>query len=192
MHVVGAVLVVGDHIVMARRAATLKSYPGYYEFPGGKVELAETHPAALARELREELDIVVQLADIESFEGNSTIHTIKGTGKEIYLTLFLIRKWEGTLRTKEGIHSELRAILLQDLYNFKGLIPGDQSFVPAIQAAVVAPKSKRTETRTFWGKVTNMRHNKSAALSACDAVALVVIVGILLFMRLYQAHDPNG
>ena len=43
-------------ILLAQRPAG-KHLAGYWEFPGGKVEAGETPAAALARELREELDV---------------------------------------------------------------------------------------------------------------------------------------
>jgi 8-oxo-dGTP diphosphatase len=37
---------------------------GLWEFPGGKTEPREAHPAALAREIREELDTDVEVHDL--------------------------------------------------------------------------------------------------------------------------------
>lgn len=62
--VVGAV-VVDDLRQPTRFLAAQRAYPaqlrGQWEFPGGKVELGESPQAALARELREELNIVANI-----------------------------------------------------------------------------------------------------------------------------------
>jgi 8-oxo-dGTP diphosphatase len=57
--VVVAVLTQPDGRVLLARRPPGKVYAGYWEFPGGKVEAGESLAAALARELHEELGIVV-------------------------------------------------------------------------------------------------------------------------------------
>lgn len=58
--VVGAVIT-RDGTVLAAQRGPGKALEGMWEFPGGKVETDETHPAALKREILEELgcDITV-------------------------------------------------------------------------------------------------------------------------------------
>lgn len=56
IEVVGAVLVHDGKILAARRGPG-RSMAGYWEFPGGKIELGESPEQALHRELSEELRI---------------------------------------------------------------------------------------------------------------------------------------
>jgi 8-oxo-dGTP diphosphatase len=60
--VVAAVLMQPDERVLLAQRPAGKDYAGYWEFPGGKVEPGESLDAALARELHEELGIVVTRA----------------------------------------------------------------------------------------------------------------------------------
>ncbi len=55
---VGAVIRDDGAVLLADRPAG-KAYAGYWEFPGGKIEVGETVAEALARELHEELGIEV-------------------------------------------------------------------------------------------------------------------------------------
>jgi 8-oxo-dGTP diphosphatase len=60
MHVVGVAIVCDGRVLAARRARP-PDLAGGWEFPGGKVERGESEPAALVRECREELGVVVQV-----------------------------------------------------------------------------------------------------------------------------------
>lgn len=60
IHVVAAIIKHHNKTLIARRSED-KSLAGYWEFPGGKVDEGESNEAALVREIREELDLVVQV-----------------------------------------------------------------------------------------------------------------------------------
>ncbi|MBD8500437.1 (deoxy)nucleoside triphosphate pyrophosphohydrolase [Paenibacillus arenosi] len=58
--VVGAVIINEREEILCALRSMKMSMPGYWEFPGGKIEPGEDHQAALVREIKEEL-----LCDIE-------------------------------------------------------------------------------------------------------------------------------
>jgi 8-oxo-dGTP diphosphatase len=60
MRVVAAIIQRGDEYLVGRRAAH-KSSAGEWEFPGGKPEPGETEPAALEREILEELGVEIRV-----------------------------------------------------------------------------------------------------------------------------------
>jgi 8-oxo-dGTP diphosphatase len=61
MLVAAAIIVRADGAMLIARRAVGRSHAGLWEFPGGKLEPGETPEACLARELREELGIVVEV-----------------------------------------------------------------------------------------------------------------------------------
>ena len=61
--VVAALIVRGGEVLVARRREEGER-AGLWEFPGGKVEPGEGERAALARELREELGVRVQVGEL--------------------------------------------------------------------------------------------------------------------------------
>lgn len=63
IEVVAGALVRDNKVLLASRPSS-KSYTGFYEFPGGKIEPGESASVALVRELKEELGITVKLTDL--------------------------------------------------------------------------------------------------------------------------------
>jgi 8-oxo-dGTP diphosphatase len=61
--VVAAVIEENDTFLVTRRQTGVH-LAGLWEFPGGKLDEGETHAAALAREIREELDAHVDVGDL--------------------------------------------------------------------------------------------------------------------------------
>ena len=67
-NVVAAILREGDKYLCLQRGPSKFDYTSYkYEFPGGKIELGETKAQALMRELREEMELEVAIADEHYF-----------------------------------------------------------------------------------------------------------------------------
>lgn len=116
--VVGAVLRDGTGRVLAARRL---SPPGW-ELPGGKVEPGETEPAALARELREELAVGVEVGE--------------RVGPDVEIPGgYVLRAWTARLRT--GVptlleHAELRWLSPAELDTVDWL-PADRPIVAALR-----------------------------------------------------------
>ncbi len=63
MTIVVAAVIEDDHRFLVTRRQSGVHLAGMWEFPGGKIDPDETHGAALARELREELDVEVEVGE---------------------------------------------------------------------------------------------------------------------------------
>lgn len=61
--VTAAVILSQDKVLITRRPEDV-SYPGYWEFPGGKIEPGESPEEALVREIREELGANIEVREI--------------------------------------------------------------------------------------------------------------------------------
>jgi 8-oxo-dGTP diphosphatase len=77
----------GEFLLGQRPAG--KPYPGYWEFPGGKIEAGEEPRAALVRELREELGIEVR----EATPWITRVYAY--THATVRLRFFRVTRWEG-------------------------------------------------------------------------------------------------
>ncbi len=84
-----------DSFLLAQRPEG-KAYAGYWEFPGGKVEVGETLPHALERELHEELGIKI----VTAYPWLTREHVY--THATVRLNFFRITVWQGELHGKEN------------------------------------------------------------------------------------------
>jgi 8-oxo-dGTP diphosphatase len=99
-------------------------FNGLWEFPGGKIDDAETSAAALRRELREELGIEVTMA--EPFMKLSHEYV----DRTVDLEFFLVNDWDGDPDGLEG--QELRWVNISQL-NEAELLPADAPLVQALR-----------------------------------------------------------
>ena len=98
-HVAAAVLLRPDGSFLLGQRASDTFYPGYWEFPGGKVEPGETPRDALIRELREELGIEVT----QCFPWIVREHRYEHA--HVVLHFFRVTAWQGELR--DHVHAAL-------------------------------------------------------------------------------------
>lgn len=100
VHVAAAVIYDREGRVLLGQRAPSTFYPGYWEFPGGKVEAGETPHEALVRELNEELGIRV----ITAWPWLHKEHVYEHA--HVHLHFFRVTAWDGELR--DHVHSALQ------------------------------------------------------------------------------------
>jgi 8-oxo-dGTP diphosphatase len=96
IEVVAAVLTQPDGRVLLAQRPPGKVYAGHWEFPGGKVEPGESLEAALARELHEELGIVV------SPTSRWITRIFEYPHATVRLNFFRVFEWQGEPHPHEG------------------------------------------------------------------------------------------
>jgi 8-oxo-dGTP diphosphatase len=96
VHVVAGVMLDPDGRLLLAQRPPGKHLAGAWEFPGGKCEHGESPRQALARELKEELGIVLRQADPWMQV------PWRYDGGELLLDAWRVGRWDGTPRSLEG------------------------------------------------------------------------------------------
>ncbi|MCF3934286.1 (deoxy)nucleoside triphosphate pyrophosphohydrolase [Acuticoccus sp. M5D2P5] len=126
--VVAAALIDEDGRILITQRPTGKSMAGLWEFPGGKVEAGESPEAALARELKEEIDVDVDPATLVPF----TFASHRYDAFHLLMPLYAVRAWTGTPTPREVADVQfVRADALADY----PMPAADAPLVTAIQRA---------------------------------------------------------
>lgn len=123
---VTAAIILQNNQVLAARRAPHKHMGGYWEFPGGKIEIGETPEQSLARELLEEMGITVQVG--EHFYTNQHDYG----EKQIMLTAYFCSWLEGDLTLND--HDTIKWCASNALLSLDWA-PAD---IPIVQALVAA------------------------------------------------------
>jgi 8-oxo-dGTP diphosphatase len=96
VEVAAAVILRADGRFLLAQRPQNKVYPGYWEFPGGKIEEGESAESALRRELHEELGIEVQRAYPWITRDYDYAHAA------VRLRFFRVVDWSGELHGREA------------------------------------------------------------------------------------------
>ncbi|MEX5717229.1 NUDIX domain-containing protein [Geodermatophilus maliterrae] len=122
-HVVAGVLVRGDRVLLGHRSPARRWYPDVWDLPGGHVEPGEDERTALARELREEVGVVVARVDADP--------VARLEDGELHLVLYAVRAWEGEPRNLQPAeHDELRWVSAAEV---RGLALADPSYADLVE-----------------------------------------------------------
>ena len=89
--VAAAALIDGMGRVLITQRPDHKSLGGLWEFPGGKVEAGESPEAALIRELKEELEVLVEPDALDPFAFGSHSYA----DFHLLMPLYVVTRWQG-------------------------------------------------------------------------------------------------
>jgi mutator protein MutT len=124
IHVVAGAVVGPDGRVLIAQRPPGKQLAGHWEFPGGKLEAGESRAAGLARELREELGIVIR--DPRPL---MRVRHAYDFG-EVLIDMWVVKHYTGQPR---GLDQQQLRWCHQDELEQAGLLVSDRPFVRALR-----------------------------------------------------------
>lgn len=120
--VVAAIIVSDGKILATQRG--YGEWKGGWEFPGGKIEPGETSDEALKREIKEELDMIIQVGEL--------FHVVEYDYPEFHLSMecFICKIESGDLVLKEH---QAAKWLTKDLLNDMEWLPADEELIKKLE-----------------------------------------------------------
>lgn len=120
--VVAAIIVSDGKILATQRG--YGEWKGGWEFPGGKIEPGETSDEALKREIKEELDMIIQVGEL--------FDVVEYDYPEFHLSMecFICKIESGDLVLKEH---QAAKWLTRDLLNDVEWLPADEGLIKRLE-----------------------------------------------------------
>ena len=132
IRVTAAILEKDRKILIAKRKIGDELFAGLWEFPGGKVEKGETPKECMARELREELDIEVEVGELITSNKHKYPHGI------FELLAYRVKHISGKIIL--NAHDEIKWVTADEMSNFE-FPPAD---IPIINELLVSQAKLNT------------------------------------------------
>ena len=129
MTVVAAALVGPERRVLLQQRAPGRAMAGLWEFPGGKVESHELPEAALARELEEELGILVAPEALVP----ACFASAPVGDRHMILLLYICRTWQGEPRP---LDASALVWLRPDEMRADAMPPADRPLIGLLDALI--------------------------------------------------------
>lgn len=123
LNVAVGILIDEHRKLLLTKRQTHQPYADFWEFPGGKIEANETPVAGLARELSEELGVILQEA--------TPLVSVQHVYPEyaVRLNVFWVKRYQGEIHGKEG--QAITWCMRQQLHQFK-LLPANEIILQAL------------------------------------------------------------
>lgn len=128
--VVAAAIYDDDNNIFCALRADDMSLPGYWEFPGGKIERNESPKEALEREIKEELTCTIVV------EEHIHTHLHEYEAVNVNLSVFKAKIIEGSIHLKEHAKGKWLSITELETLNWA---PAD---IPAIKMLIASSNNK--------------------------------------------------
>ncbi|MEQ1767934.1 MAG: Nudix family hydrolase [Methylotenera sp.] len=134
-HAAVGVIQRGDGAVLLGERPIGKPWAGYWEFPGGKVEVNETPIQALVRELREELGITVKSHSpwlTRTFDYPEKLDAkgrLESAAKIVKLHFFIVTQWDGE---PQGLENQTLSWQTPEKLTVSPMLPANAPILSAL------------------------------------------------------------